>query len=113
MGCVSGSTAAAGLGAAAAAAAGGTNPNAAMGQQGAAAGGDAAAAAAAAGAFGEGSGGAGRDRIHLEIKPADTLHLQMTPRVSLVKLLVLDLPPLPLWCFKHVCLSNQGRYACQ
>jgi hypothetical protein len=50
-----------------------------MGQQRAAAGGGDAAAA-----FGEGSGGAGRDRIHLEIKPADTLHLQMTPRVSWV-----------------------------
>jgi hypothetical protein len=40
-----------------------------------------AAAAAATAAFAEG-GASGRERIHLEIKPADTLHLQMTPRVS-------------------------------
>ncbi|WIA44134.1 hypothetical protein OEZ86_010475 [Tetradesmus obliquus] len=41
-----------------------------------------AAAAAAAAALGEGFGGAaaGRHLIHLEIKPADTLHLQMTPK---------------------------------
>jgi hypothetical protein len=103
MGCVSGSTAAAGLGVTAGGAGPNPNPNAAMGPQGAVAGsgiggGDAAAAAAAAAAFGEGSGGAGgRERIHLEIKPADTLHLQMTPRVSLVKKVLLGLPARPMW----------------
>ncbi|WIA23647.1 hypothetical protein OEZ85_000351 [Tetradesmus obliquus] len=54
---------------------------AAAGGMGEGSAGEAAAAAAAAAALGEGFGGAaGRHLIHLEIKPADTLHLQMTPK---------------------------------
>eukprot|EP00883_Tetradesmus_obliquus_P014467 jgi/Sobl393_1/7528/SZX78141.1 len=79
---VFGSAAAHPASAAAAAGLGGAGAGvAAAGGMGEGSAGEAAAAAAAAAALGEGFGGAaGRHLIHLEIKPADTLHLQMTPK---------------------------------